>query len=333
MKNGVVLMAALCSLAFAPPWCVAADFHVELAVAIQGARGVTRGSGGFWVEEGSFGRISVTVPNDPGSFCIHVAGSKQTPATHFTNAGGSAYTAGDIQAMLDFYLAPKAAPEGRIRLTGYLLKSSRSTPAGDPLFAYSEKPLDFVMANGGEEIFHVGVGVPEKTIFFTLSVEATGELTYQADTLRRLRFESEYILYIKDRREDELKAGNCTLIIPADNSEGGGACHQRKVFGLPNGDTLLFICSYTMEKAVVDVDNVVAFNIKVLHTYAVNPVDIGAAPEDIRSQKTVVTKFSRRITSHQGERIEIEIPADADNPLPFASRETIFLTGSIIGGE
>ena len=194
MKNGVILTAALCSLALAPPWCVAADFHVTLDVAAEGAHGPSRGSGGFWVEEGSWGRISITVPNDPGSFCIHVAGNRQSPATHFTTAAGTAYTAGDIQAMLDFYFAAKAAPGGRIRLTGYLQKSSRSTPAGDPLFAYSEEPLDFVMANGGEEIFHVGVGVPEKTIFFTLSVEATGELTYQSDTLRRLRFESEYIL-------------------------------------------------------------------------------------------------------------------------------------------
>ena len=116
------------------------------------------------------------------------------------------------------------------------------------------------------------------------------------------------------------------MIYRDDKSHGDSKCIFKKIFNLANGDILLYVSTCEINNSVWNDDGTVSFDFLLSHIYAINPKDTGMVSPELKAEEVSMTMFSKRLTVQTGERTEIDIPADADSPLPFRSGELIALT-------
>lgn len=304
-------------------------FWIKVAVSATAQEKSSQGTGAFAVPENEYGRISLVFYDGVGDFSIRVAGAKQIPMAHLVGNGGRQVRLSEPSFVADLYLRPSVVMSGNIRLSGIMTRMTRVSDPDEILFAYSEEKLDFVLPDGGSQAVILDTGDSGKEVHLDISVNSSADLVYEPTTMRHVTFKTHYNLYNENAGQYELQGEGCTLGMVADGQEGVGTCSHSKKFPLADGDTLLYMTAYNIEKVTWNDDNSLTFDFAVTHVYALNPEDGCGMFEELRSEHTTVEFLNKEIVARPGERTEIEIPSDGDSPLPFTATETIVLINSV----
>ncbi len=325
-----ILIITVCFSAIIAGIALAAEINVNVAVKIGGPDKPSNGSGGFTIDEGTYGRVSFTFPENTDNFRVTSWGGRQGPVTRVLGKEKySSFSENDIILMTDLYLKPSITTDRKIRVTGVMINLTKSGKSKPGLFAYSEEKFDIVLPDVGTSAVKLDTGIPGKEIYLDISAKSTEEMSYKPSITRDVLFESEYSLYNENTKKYELK--NCRVILgfAVDDSDAKGTAFNKKVFLLPDNDSLLFTNSFEINKPRWNRDNTLTFDFEVIHIYSINPENTPAFPWEIKSEKTTMIISSKEITVSPGERTEIEIPAPENSLLPFKSKEIIVLTNNI----
>ncbi len=325
---GVVLFFVILSAKFA--LAKETEYYIKIVPYLveKGQKKPPAVSGGFTLTENKYGRASFTYFKNEGRSSITVPGDYQLPITHLLSEYEPQTTADEIFLVADLYLKASPTKEKLVRLKGVLIKLTRAENKTSPLFEYSEEELDFVLPQDGIQTIPVNDNYNGKQIYLDISLHTKEEMVYKEKRSRRVSFDSEYYLYNKDTKKNELSAKGCRLILSAD-TENKANCLQQKIYNLSGGDSLLYLASYEIKNSAFIEPNQIKFQLEVSHIYAINPIRDESFPQELKSDKTTVILFNKEITAGIGERTEIEIPQDKSSQLPFNSRETIVLINSV----
>ncbi len=76
-----ILIITVCFSAIIAGIALAAEINVNVAVKIGGPDKPSNGSGGFTIDEGTYGRVSFTFPENTDNFRVTSWGGKQGPVT------------------------------------------------------------------------------------------------------------------------------------------------------------------------------------------------------------------------------------------------------------
>ena len=318
------LVAAL-TMVLAKTAIPASDININVAVKTNGPDKPSRGSGGFWVDEGNYGRVSLTFPEDIDNFRVTSYGAKQGPVTRIL--GEEMYASSgnnEIALMSDLYLRPSVTAKGEIRLNGAMINMTRGGKS--PLFDYSEQKIDFILAGDSHHLVKLSGSQSGKDIYLDISAKSNGDLIYTPKTIRYAELETEYSLFNESTQSFELQGCRASLGFSDSQEEGEGTISNRKFFRLSDKDSLLFISSFDMSNPEWNSDNSLTFDFDIVHIYAINPENTASFPNEIHGERTTIVTSSKRITISPGEKTEIEIPASKESLLPFKSKETIMLS-------
>lgn len=303
----------------------ASDINVNIAVKTGGPDKPSSGSGGFVVDEGDYGRVSLTFPQDLGNYRVTSFGVKQGPVTRIL--GDEMYGASgdsEIALMSDIYLRPSVTSKGEIRLDGAMINMSRE--ANTLLYNYSEEKIEFVLAKDGHHLVKLGCPRPGEDIYLDITANSTAEMIYAPTTTKYATLQTEYSLYNQDERKFELQECRAQLGFSSDDENASGSTSNWKIFDLPEDDSLLFISSFEVDKPRWESDGSLSFDFDLVHIYSINPENTASFPNEIKGEKTTIVTSSKKITISPGEKTEIEIPASTNSLLPFNAKETIILT-------
>ena len=318
------------------------NIYVKVSVKAEGESGGPSGSGGFTVPDNEYGRITMAFYDDGQSFRIRASGSKVGPVLHTLKQGDHTTHTGDLGMTNDLYLKPHLNEFGEIEVTGYLIRMTRMTrvDSDEPLYEYSEEKLKFILPNGGSMHLNRRQVSPWKNIELEISAYTSEPLAHQSRTERYVSIDTEYSLYNERAGKFELKASPCGLGISADGAASVGSCWHHKTFYLESGDSLMLMTSYSIGNVQWRDDNTLRFYFDMSRYYALNPFEadtvfrhgaslISLGDHGLAADKITIREFHREITVRAGEKTEIEIPSDSDNPLPFGFTERIILTNEV----
>ena len=318
----LVLTAILFSNAYAvddPP-----TFEITVSISADSPGRTSKGSAGFTVSENQYGKVSITLFDDLNQFRLQAVGSRQIPFNYLLE-NGSTFLDNNFRQIIELYLRPTIMANGKILIEGVIHKLSRSQNQPEPLYAYNENRIKFDIENGGEFPLKLETNQTGKKVNLIIRAITAGDLTYKPKTYDNVTFRTDYSFYNITDKKYEMKDRHCTLGLIVNNERSQGNCSHRKLFHLNNGDLLLFLSTYSINNLFRNPDKSVAFDFEVAHIYALNPEDTSATANELKSDKTSVKMFNRRVTVAQNEKTEIEIPVDKSGPLPFEAKETILL--------
>jgi hypothetical protein len=304
-------------------------FNVTVNVVARDAGKSSSGSGGFWVNQNEYGRVSMTFPDDPLNFIITSSGAKQGPVSHLLKDEGKfQFSRSTPKIMADIYLEPSLTAAGDIRLTGLLCKLDRASQSA--LYTYNEQKLDLVLADGGKKEMTLDSSSRDGSINIEISARQTGHTEYTPIKEENITFYEEYSLINMGTGKKEMN-GRCTLGFGDDDSQSNGDCTQQLLIPLPEKDSLLYISSAEITDLKRNTDGSLTFNLEIIHIYALNPTEFPLRSEELKSEKTNITLFDKKITARIGEKTEVEVPGESESPLPFKSKEIFILTNTVSG--
>ncbi len=318
----VLLIMAVTSLTTAKQM----DYNIKVSpYFLEAGKKEAPGWGSFTVSEGKYGRAIFIFYKEGKQVTITTGGAAGAPVTRLYREDGPKASANDIYLSVDLYLKATATKGKNIHLSGYVQKLIRS--GRQPLFEYDEDRIDLETPNENETTVPVSV-LGGKVFYLEISVQAEGELIAEEKPAWQVTFESEYYLHNLKTNQDELAGKGCVLGLVLDEY-GKGTCYKQKVYSLPKGDSLLYICAFEITNASLLSPDRIKFDLAVTHIYTVNPIMKGNRPETIKGEKTTVVALEKGIVAAIGERTEIEIPADRNSLLPFSSKESIVLENKV----
>lgn len=304
------------------------SFYIKLSIMDPNHPTAQRGSGGFHVSEGEYGRLTLTFYGGIDNFQVHSLGGKQLPVTYLRDDMGRTADLAGLTLASDFYIRPAISSDNEIRLTAIINTLIRIDKPGAPFFRFDTQRHEVTLPNGGEMTLTLRTG-DNKEIPLVLSAMAPGQLLYTPKVYRNVTLANEYSLYDEDSKSFVLKSCKCTIVTGTKEDNGEGECSNRKLFHLPNGDILLYLTSYRFKDIVWNEDKTLAFNIEVGHIYMINPVDTSVSAERLEANTAVLKSLQKRIVARPGERTEVEIPIEPGSLLPFKGKETIVITNSV----
>jgi len=312
-------------LSLTPAANPASEINVNVAVKTNGPDKPSSGSGGFWVDAGSYGRVSLTFPKDVDSYRITSSGSKQGPVLRYI--GDDTYQVSgdnDVALMSDIYLKPSVTAKGEIRLDGAVINISKGQKS--LLYDYSEEKIDLILTKDGHQLVKLSNSPEGKDIYLEISASSGGNLIYDHKTSRYGTLQTEYSLFNEDTKKYELQGCKATLGFSDDEDEATGSTSNKKFFRLSDKDSLLYISSFDMNTPVWNSDNSLTFDFDLVRFYILNPDNTALFPNEIKGERTTIVTSLKKITISPGEKTEIEIPPSANSELPFDAKETIILT-------
>lgn len=340
MKKRLIIALGLC-LAFAVGSLASEtdNIYVKVSVKVKGAEHINSGSGGFSVPDNEYGRITLDFYGNGQSFRVRSYGAHVGPVLHLTQQDGRTIHSGDLLMTNDIYLKPRVNEHGEIELTGYLIRMTRANDDDPPLYEFSEERLEFILPNGGSARLKKGNLPHGKDIELEISAHADNPLIHQPRTERYMELNGSYSLYNEDSGEFETKDCRCELGMPLNSPGNIGSCSFRNTFLLDSGDSVLLLTTYSIAGTKWHDNHSLSFNFDMARSYALNPVAtdtvrsggvfINLGEYGLAADKIIVRHFHREITVRVGEKTEIEIPSDDDNPLPFSFVERIVLTNEV----
>ncbi len=303
-------------------------FHIKLSIMNADHPTVSRGSGGFTVAEGEFGRLTLAFYGGLENFQVQSMGTKQLPVTYLRDDMDPDAELTALTFAADFYIRPTVSTNDEIKLTSIINTMTRIGGGDTPAFRYATRRQEVIIPNNGEQSLTLQAG-DGRQVLVVLSAVTSGPLVYAPKVYRHVTFMNEYSLYNDDTQSFELKSCGCTIKMGVDGGNGEGECSNRKVFYLPNGDVMLYLTSYTFRNVFWNDNNTLSFDLGVSHMYLTNPADTNLSAERIEAESGVMKELKKHITARAGERTEIEIPIEAGSPLPFKGKEVIVITNSI----
>lgn len=315
-------------------------FTVRAIVKADGADGASGGSGAFTLPENEYGRIVLAFYQNGRSFRVLAAGSHVGPVRHLSKEYYPQADPDGLTMTVDLCLKSRVTEDGRIRLSGLATHMTRAVDQDQPLFEYEERKLSFLLSNGEAAALTLESVPPWKKIEAIVSVSSADQLVFESRSFQEVTFKGAYTLYNEDTRNVEMEEGIGTLIFAAEDGEVTiGGSHHKNTFQLPGGDSLMLMTTHDISKFRWNKDGSATFEFDLSRYYAVNPYQadsiihggsfISLGEHGIAADRMTVTLFSRTITARPGERTEIEIPSDANNPLGFDFTERIDLVYTV----
>lgn len=304
------------------------SFYIKLSVMDPDHPTVSRGSGGFHVSEGEYGRLTVTFYGGMDDFQVHSLGGKQLPVTYLQDDMDPSVDLAALTLAGDFYIRPNISPDNTIRLTTVINTLTKTDGSAALSFRFDSQRREVVVPNGGETTLTLRTG-DKREIPLVLSVTAPGPLTYVPKVDRSITLANEYSLYNDDAQTYVTKSCKCTIVTGMPEDDGEGECSYRHIFHLSNGNLLLYLVSYRFHDIVWNENRTLAFTVEVGHIYMTNPVDTNMTAAQLQAESTVMNTMQRRIIVRPGERTEIEIPIGADSSLPFKGKEVIVVNNAV----
>jgi len=316
------------------------DIYIKVSAKAEGKLGTSSGSGAFTVADNEYGRITLAFYGDGQSFRIRVSGAHVGPVLHTLEEGDGVVHADDLWMTIDLCLKPQVNEYQEIDVSGAMTRMTRVEGDDDrPLYEYSEEKLKFILPNGGSALITRNHVSPWKNIELEISAYTDEPLAHQPRTERFVNLNAGYSLYNEKTAEFEAKDCHCTLGMPVNVSEDIGSCSFRNIFSLDSGDSLLLMTSFTIANVQWHDNNTLTFDFDMSRHYALNPIEadtirsggafINLGEHGLAADKMTIRDFHRKITVSAGEKTEIEIPSDSDNPLPFDFTEMIMLSTEV----
>ncbi|MDH3891178.1 MAG: hypothetical protein OEV49_08845 [candidate division Zixibacteria bacterium] len=312
---------------------------VNVRVVADGTSGSSSGSGGFTVPEGEYGRTTLSFYGDGKSFSLTASGAKVGPVLHTTDPDDHQPHTDDLWMTMDLYLKPRVTLDENIELTGSMMNMVRSGDDDPPLYQYHEEKFEFFLPNGGEVHLSRRHSSAWKNVQIVISASSDRELAHKPKTHRSINLQTEYSLWNQSSDQYEAKDRRCTLGFGEPDHTSADRCRQRKMFYLEGGDSLLFLTSFNVSNVRWLDDHRFSFDFDIARYYALNPYDVDTltsggifmnlGEHGLAAETLTIRDFHREITTRHGEKTEIEIPDDDDNPLPFSFVERIILTNTI----
>ena len=325
MQNKLFLLVLVIILTSIVVSAETTQYNIKVSLMDKDGKSV-RGAGSITAAEGAYGRIKIAFYDNQSNFQIDAIGTVQKPARLLELNKAETYFSGKLDAVLDMYLAPAIAEDGKIRLSGYASKMTSSPQLGSDYFKYDEETIDYTIPNGGEKEVRLKFGDSAITAILKISAYSIGDSKPAKEIMKKLVFNTGYKLINYDAGTVELENDGCTLTFSGKSRNESGKCNYGKVFILPDGDSLLYSVECAIRNPQWNDDGSASFDFEVGRIYATNPVMTGAQSERLEADKGVLTSFSKRLTVLPGERTEIEVPPDQDSPLPFKAGDFITLT-------
>lgn len=315
-------------------------FTVRAIVKADGANGTSGGSGAFTLPENEYGRIVLSFYRNGTSFRVLAASDHVGPVRHLSKEYYPQADPDGLTITVDLCLKARVAEDLRIRLSGLMTQMTRAQDQDEPLFTYSEEKIKCLLSSGGSEELTIESVSPWENIRVQISVTSSDQLVFEPKSFTEITFKGEYTLYNEDTRNVEMEEGIGTLIFAAEDGEVTiGGSHHKNTFQLPGGDSLMLMTTHDIGKFRWNKDGSATFEFELARYYAVNPYQadsivhggsfISLGEHGIAADRMTVTCFSRTITARPGERIKIEIPSDANNPLGFDFTERIDLVYTV----
>lgn len=339
MKMILLLLMAVAALTSGAAADSDQNITVKVKVIAEGTKGRSSGSGGFTVEEGAYGRITLSFYGDGKSFGVSASGSLVRPVLHTKDRDGHQLHANDLWMTMDMYIKPRVTPDEQIKLTGSIVNMIRSGDDDPPVYEYEEENIEFILPNGGKELLSRRQSSVWKDIQIEVSASSEQELVHTPKTHRYITLHTYYSLLNHSTGQFEAKDCKCTLGFGEPDHTSAGSCRHRKMFYLDSGDSLLLLTSFAISNVRWLEDNRFSFDFDIARHYALNPYDadtltsggafINLGENGLAAERMTIRDFHREITTRHGEKTEIEIPADDDNPLPFSFVERIVLTNTV----
>lgn len=324
MRINTILFLAVWAIVTTATDTSASDIDINVAVKTDGPDKPSSGSGGFTVEEGNFGRVSLTFPKNINNYRVTSFGAKQGPVTRFLGEENySSVTDNEIALMTDMYLRPSVTAKGEIRLDGAMINMERG--ANTLLYDYSEEKIDIILAKDGHHLVKISSSPPGRDIYLDITANSTADLIYAPKTIRYAALKTEYSLYNLDTRKFELQGCRAELGFSDDDENASGSTSNWKIFDLSKNDSMLFISSFEVGSPKWESDSSLTFDFDIVHIYSINPENTVSFPNEIKGERTTIVTSSKKITISPGEKTEIEIPASKNSLLPFKAKETIIL--------
>lgn len=336
------------------------SFYIKVSMKATSMLGNSSGSGGFSVPAKTTGRVVTSFYADGSSWRTSTRGSASSPVMHLMDKDDRTIHTDSLWMTMDVYVKPQVTADGLISLTTTILHMNRVENSDEAHFTYSEEKHEFSVPNGGSRTFLYEPDSVWKSIELNVSVYTDDPLVYEEREGRYLNINAGYSLFNEEAAEFVAKDCHCTLGMSVIDLPGGSAsCSFRNMFYLDSGDSLLLLTSFDISNTQWHIDNTLTFDFDVSRHYALNPYDAdivssggdkrihGINAQDTRFQggggvfmslgehglaadKLTIKQFHRKITvSVNDSKIEIEIPSDDDNMLPFPFVERIVLTNTI----
>ncbi len=315
-------------------------FTVRAIVKADGANGTSGGSGSFTLPENEYGRIILAFYKNGTSFRVLAAGPKVLPGQHLSEKYCQPADSDGLTLTIDLCLKARITEDGRIRLSGLMAQMTRAENQDEPLFTYSEEKIKCLLSSGGSKELTIESVPPWENLRVQISVSSSDQLIFEPKSYTEITFKGEYTLYNEDTRNVEMEEGIGTLIFAAEDGEVTiGGSHHKNTFQLSGGDSLMLMTMHDISKFRWNKNGSATFEFELSRHYAVNPYQadsivhggsfISLGEHGIAADRMTVTRFSRTITARPGERTEIEIPSDANNPLGFDFTERIDLVYTV----
>ena len=315
------------------------NIYVKVSAKVQGETGKSSGSAGFWVPDNEYGRITMAFYGDGKSWRSRASGSKVGPVLHTLKQSDQTIHTDDLMMTADLYLKPRVNKYDEIEVTGAIIRMTRANDDDPPLYEYTEQKLKFILPNGGSAHITREQLPPWKSIELEITARTDEPLVHQPRIERYMNLNADYSLYDEETAVFVTKDRHCTLGMPVPASEEVGSCSFRNTFYLDSSNSLMLMTSFTIGNVKWHDDNTLTFDFDMSRHYALNPIEadtirsggafINLGEHGLAADKMTIREFHREITVRVGEKTEIEIPSDSDNPLPFDFTERIILTNEV----
>jgi hypothetical protein len=251
---------------------------------------------------------------------VRTFGTSQYPVAYLDSNDSPAQHSNELVAIADFILRPSATKEKHVRLRGVVNKLIRTDLSDANSFAYTEDRLDITLSDSGH-FYEFYIGKKERSVILKIEASPLDDMVYEEKIYRHVTYECVYELFNEATGENERKS-TCYLGIDLDG-EGNGSCSNRNLFKLASGDSLLYIPHFQIKETAWNNDGSFALTFEFSRIYALNPKNPHPSPEEIRSDRTLVKVFEKKIVTRPGEKTVIQITPDKESPLPFSAKEII----------
>jgi TonB family protein len=215
-----------------------------------------------------------------------------------------------VSSALDIYLVTTPLDSISYHVTGTAVMLSSSRDNASALLLNPGQDFELDVSGGVADDVQVADADGQPFVTLRISAVPTREPLPVRRLASRTEFIGRYSMYDRGGKAMVVTNAECTAAI-----EAAAPCRHRVIRELPGGDIIAYFFEYRLSQGWENDDGSRSFLFEATRLYVRNPKDTSAAPEDMVGDERDVQLFSRSITMHPAERIEINFPENPSSPL------------------
>jgi hypothetical protein len=225
--------------------------------------------GSFSTKEGQYGGLEIVFFRELGKYSVRPITDMGSYVAR-SNEKNSHYDTDYIDAILNIFVMPVLIKDGDIHISGSYRIFENTASGDEPLYGISEDLFTGVVANGGDTVLAFYSKPSGKKINLKLVAETSDQSHLAADS-GDILFDALFSLYNEDNNRFEIENEPCKLWFNDSNDQSDARCLKKHIFHLDNGDSLLYMVVFNLEKAYRRNDGMVQMELIVDRWFFLNP--------------------------------------------------------------